>query len=431
MFKKKLLLLVALEMLGIAAFTQVKPLNIGDMVPPEMELAEIINGKVNKYKFSDFKDKLLILDFWATWCGSCIGAMPKMEALQKQFGDKIVVLPVTAEKKDIVFKFWEKHPEMKMSLPTITGNTDFHKMFVHNSIPFEAWIYKGKVIGMTDDEHVNETEITNVLSGKDVSWPIYSYVSYDLTQPLLKERNDVIWANKKGAYYTTILPYIPRTRPYSNTQVDKETGSRKMYLLNQTVTQLYTKFLKMAEILPPVNRVFMDNKDTVFSSEFRSGYLSDWNLNNCYSLEGRFPLYMSDKAIGKKVVEDLNFYLGLYGRVEQKELDCFMLKRIKGNIGKKVLSQEIMNDTNAFSYDKISVLVSDLNCQRENPVFLNGFDSSEDNLTIPIIMSGEKEKMIDMEFIRNRLLSYGIELLPVKRKMDVFILENRRSSKDI
>lgn len=36
--------------------------------------------------------KLVVLDFWATWCGPCKKASPTMDALQKKYGSKILVV---------------------------------------------------------------------------------------------------------------------------------------------------------------------------------------------------------------------------------------------------------------------------------------------------------------------------------------------------
>ena len=58
-------------------------LQIGDTVP-NIFIPYIQNYKQSSLRFSSFKDKWVILDFWFGTCKSCIEAFPKMEALQRQ-----------------------------------------------------------------------------------------------------------------------------------------------------------------------------------------------------------------------------------------------------------------------------------------------------------------------------------------------------------
>lgn len=52
---------------------------------PELKLTEWINGEV---KPQDLKGKVVVLDFWATWCGPCIAAFPHNNELAKDYADK-------------------------------------------------------------------------------------------------------------------------------------------------------------------------------------------------------------------------------------------------------------------------------------------------------------------------------------------------------
>lgn len=51
---------------------------------PAFELPSLKGGKV---KLSDYKGKVVFINFWATWCGTCKVEMPSMEKLYQRFKD--------------------------------------------------------------------------------------------------------------------------------------------------------------------------------------------------------------------------------------------------------------------------------------------------------------------------------------------------------
>jgi thiol-disulfide isomerase/thioredoxin len=56
---------------------------------PEFEL-DLLGG--SKFRLAQYRGKIVILDFWATWCGPCLQAMPQVEKVAGEFRDRGVEL---------------------------------------------------------------------------------------------------------------------------------------------------------------------------------------------------------------------------------------------------------------------------------------------------------------------------------------------------
>lgn len=59
----------------------------------------------------DLRGKVVLIDFWATWCGPCLTATPGLARLQKKYKDEpVVILGISADRDQTVWKaFIEKH----------------------------------------------------------------------------------------------------------------------------------------------------------------------------------------------------------------------------------------------------------------------------------------------------------------------------------
>jgi len=64
-------------------------------------------------KLSDYKGKVVVLDFWATWCGPCQASLPHTTTMAKQYADRgVTVLAVNVWDKPDAFQAWlPKHPQ--------------------------------------------------------------------------------------------------------------------------------------------------------------------------------------------------------------------------------------------------------------------------------------------------------------------------------
>ena len=59
------------------------------------ENLRFLDDKSNELKISDFEGKLILLNFWATWCGPCKEEMPSLDLLQKNKNlDNLKIFPI-------------------------------------------------------------------------------------------------------------------------------------------------------------------------------------------------------------------------------------------------------------------------------------------------------------------------------------------------
>jgi thiol-disulfide isomerase/thioredoxin len=71
-------------------------------------------------KLAAFKGKVILLNFWATWCGPCKAEIPSLVELQEQYGDDLVVLGFSVD--DPVEKMRPYAEEYKINYPLLVGN---------------------------------------------------------------------------------------------------------------------------------------------------------------------------------------------------------------------------------------------------------------------------------------------------------------------
>ena len=117
------------------------------------------NDEDKNVSLSEYENKLLILNFWATWCEPCKEEMPSLQNLQNNSNFKnLKILPINIgqEDKDSIKKFFS---DMKINTFEIFYDSDVKlaKKFSLRGIPTSVLINKdgyefAKIIGSIDFE---------------------------------------------------------------------------------------------------------------------------------------------------------------------------------------------------------------------------------------------------------------------------------------
>ena len=84
------------------------------------------------FNFEDAKGKVVLINFWATWCPPCIAEMPSLQALYNDYGNKIVFLFVTSDWYREINPFMAKN---KYTFKVHRPATDYPAYFNISTIP--------------------------------------------------------------------------------------------------------------------------------------------------------------------------------------------------------------------------------------------------------------------------------------------------------
>ncbi len=101
---------------------------------PSFRLVDL-NGK--KVGLSDFEGKVVIIEFWATWCPPCRESMPETEKLFQKYKDKdVVVLGISIDEKGGMERVKAFIQEYNITYPILMDdNGDVGRLYGVMSIP--------------------------------------------------------------------------------------------------------------------------------------------------------------------------------------------------------------------------------------------------------------------------------------------------------
>ncbi|MFD2556291.1 TlpA family protein disulfide reductase [Sphingobacterium tabacisoli] len=361
---------------------QYNALQIGDKMP-DFEFA-IQNHKMSRAKISDFKGKLVFFDFWSTYCSSCIAGFPKMEKLQKEFGDKIIIILVnireTQEEVDARLKARKSIAPELMRMPSIIGEQAFAQLFPHRFAGNYVWLnLDGEfILDSYLDYNIHAKKIKEVLEGKKITFLAAPAVKYGLTDnepTLLNMVNDS--KTKKSEVYSMFTPVNLDYYPLSGAQLQvKDTVSKNIRntYVNQTFINLYLYVLKKNLDEEWKSKVYGPNTGTDLYLDYFKILVKDSSLyddrllskvnqtdeyvtRSLYCYEQVLPQTVTTEQALSYMKEDLDRYFGIrYGckvNIEEVEIPCYYLK--KANSLTKLSEDEIKKKLKELNFKEITI----------------------------------------------------------------------------
>ena len=131
-----------------------------------LQAPEGFNGQ-----WSSLRGKVVVLEFWATWCAPCVAAIPHLNQLANEFRDRgVLFLAVTDDDADGLKLFLAKHPIS--AIIGIDTERQNWRTFSVPSIPHTLLIGKdGGIIGTTLPGSITADVLSEALAGKRPAVP--------------------------------------------------------------------------------------------------------------------------------------------------------------------------------------------------------------------------------------------------------------------
>lgn len=405
---------------------------------PKVEVGPMMNYHSVTANFSDWKGKLVILDFWSVTCGACLAGFPKLEKLQEQFGSAIQIILVSEESKDSVMRFYARRNRLKIpNLPMLTGDSLLKNLFPHVYKPHQVWIDgAGKVRYITDGYNATEANVQKLLEGGNPDMAEKKYEKEFAISDPLSLLTDERW-REKVEYYSLLMHNISGVSIGNGISSTTGEGKPNRIIANgQAAVQLF------ARAYAEGGKYNFNNSNTIalevpnafpYQWPKDDSLLDKWIAQYCYNYVLQVPAEKSGELFSIMQTE-LCSYFNLDAAVEKRKVKCLILS--KSGKEDKLATKGLKSGTNLWTRNKDSMRYiynrpfSNLTTKIKNMISGKSLhapfiDATGYSGNIDIEITAEAFDYADISLLQKELSRYGLELCEREWETDVLVIRRK------
>lgn len=326
-----------------------KALKVGDTFVPPVAIQQM-RGNGKAINLEKLEDKVVILDFFDTFCGTCIQAMPNLQKLQNKLKNKLQIITVGWQDKATLEKFYDQNEflkENKVNLPVIHADVYLKERFPHQSVPHVVFLFKGKVQAVTGSKLITEENVLELFRNGEIDLPLKD--DFGRGNLLGSEHQGM---RLKGA--VSLLGYQNGV-PFESLRFQKDSlsGLQKTSFYNvsiySAVMSAWAK-IKKSDYIPRPERLVLAVKDpNRYRDTANIGNM--WYTEHAISYERLDSIHRTDSAQATVVLNDLHNFLGIRSYKTRREVPCLILKPcpVKPYTGKKLIAGMVYEGSGAMA----------------------------------------------------------------------------------
>ena len=135
-----------------------------------LSFSTLLNAPKKAITLDELRGKIVLIEFWATWCAPCVEAMPHLSALQRRHADKLQIITVSDESPARIGKYLTARPATPwFAVDTAHALT---QTFPHHVIPHSVLIAPdGRLLAQTEPRAITDQVIDSLWRQQVVHLP--------------------------------------------------------------------------------------------------------------------------------------------------------------------------------------------------------------------------------------------------------------------